>query len=174
MTDLVPIPDRWERYEQMRREGRLLRTAWTDHDRACWIAALSPEAGKARDAAACPAEVMPVWLAYLTPSVDDNVSSPAWPEMARRYGACARGWHRLDDAAWRRVEGAVRLTSLAVAHEAVSLDEWGVIPAIDDVVRLLREGGDPEEWAAAEAAAWAAAEAVGDAWASVWAAGGRR
>jgi hypothetical protein len=169
----IPIPDRVERYETLRREGRLLRRAWTRTDadgreRACWLAALSPEAGAVERPAACPAEVMPPWLAELTPSLDDGVSAgDRWDEFAERLGRCAAGWHVLDDSAWARAEVEVKLEALAVAREAVTVDEWGIIPAIDEVSRLLRDGGSPEEWAAARAAvegAWAAAGAA--AWAA--------
>jgi hypothetical protein len=42
-------------------EGRIVRQQWTDgHERACLLAALSPEAGRAGDASACPAYVIRV------------------------------------------------------------------------------------------------------------------
>jgi hypothetical protein len=74
--------------------GRLIRGAWTGTDSqgrrtACLLAALSPEAGRSKDPGACPASVMPAWLAHLTPWIDDAGSKEAWPGTVRRYAELA-------------------------------------------------------------------------------------
>jgi hypothetical protein len=166
MTTLS-MTDRVTRYETIRVEGRLIRRAWTKTDDAgrelaCWLAALSPEVGAVKHAGACPADVMPAWLALLTPDLDDRVSDGAWPAFAERFGACAARWSVLDDAAWRRVEVAVLRECLAVASE--STDDARVLATIAEVDRLLRDGGTPEARAAAREEAWAAA------WAAAWSA----
>lgn len=174
-TTTLNMNERVERYETLRREGRLLRRAWTGLDedgreRACWLAALSPEAGEAKGAGACPADVMPTWLARLTPDLDDGVSDDAWPDFAERYGQCAAKWGRLDDAAWRRVEVAVLQECLAIARESVTADKWGVLPAIEEVDRLLRDGGSDAAQAAARAAEAAEAAEAEASWAAARAA----
>ncbi len=155
----------------LRAEGRALATAlldekrraWTaGHDRACLLAALSPEAGEAQSAAACPARVMPLWLAELTPWIDDSPSDDAWPHVVRRYASLARRWHVLDSAAWERARiGAL----LAIVEEARTHagDDARVIAAIDGVIAWLRRGAPESERLAladAEAAAAVAAVAV--------------
>ena len=161
---MVTHEQRAARLRQYIDEDRLLRYAWTDDSdgrhRACLLAALAPECGEARSASACPADVMPPWLAHLTLEIDDRGSEEAWPAMVRWYAACAARWHVLDAAAWERVRVAHLLECLIIAREAVTEDRWGVLAALDEVVRLLREGGTEQEWAAARAAAWAAAEAA--------------
>ena len=62
--------------QQLIDEGRLIRRAWAGTDdqgreTACLLAAISPEAGQAQNPNACPAHVMPQWLAHLTPWIDD-------------------------------------------------------------------------------------------------------
>ena len=69
-------------------EGRLIRNAWTGTDAegrhtACLLAAIAPVCGEEESASVCPAEVMPEWLAHLTPWMDDNGTSGAWPASRR-------------------------------------------------------------------------------------------
>jgi hypothetical protein len=114
------IESRVERLHTLINEDRIIRNEWTGTDEqgretACLLAALSPEAGEAEDAGACPASVMPEWLVHLTPWVDDYSSEAAWPRMVRRYAACAARWSSLDDAAWRRVEVATRRVAVVEA-----------------------------------------------------------
>jgi len=112
--------ERIERLNTMIREDRIARHVWSKVDKrgrevACLLAALSPEAGNARLADACPAEVMPAWFANLTPWIDDNGSAAEWPRVVRRYAACASRWSSLDEAAWRRVEVATRRVAVVEA-----------------------------------------------------------
>jgi hypothetical protein len=112
--------ERIERLNTMVDEGRVIRNAWTGLDEqgretACLLAALSPEAGEAEDAEACPASVMPTWFANLTPWIDDEASDTEWHRTVHRYAACAARWSTLDNAAWRRVEIASRRASVVEA-----------------------------------------------------------
>ena len=114
------IESRVERLNTFIHEGRIVRHAWTGLDEqgretACLLAALSPEAGEARAACACPAAVMPGWFANLTPWMDDHGSEAEWHRTVRRYAACAARWSILDNAAWRRVEIASRRASVVEA-----------------------------------------------------------
>jgi hypothetical protein len=141
-------------------EGRLIRRAWTaGHDRACLLAALSPEAGAAQTAAACPAELMPPWLAYLTPWLDDAPSEHAWPGVVRRYASLARRWHVLDGEAWRRAEIASLLAIVEEARTHAS-DDARVLSAIDGVIAWLRRGAPHHESTRVRDAAAAAAAAA--------------
>ena len=155
--------DRVDRLDAMVRENRVIRGSWTrGHDRACLLAALSPEAGYAESAAACPAEVMPPWLAYLTPWLDDAPSADAWPHIVRRYASLARRWHVLDGKAWRRAEIASLLAIVEEARTHAGGDPR-VLSAIDGVIAWLRRGAPHHEStrvrdaaaAARASAAWA-------------------
>jgi hypothetical protein len=189
----VKIESRVERLHTLINENRVIRNDWVGTDEqgretACLLAALSPEVVEHRNASACPADVMPAWLAYLTPWMDDNVSEAEWPRIVRRYAACAARWSSLDEAAWRRVEVAARRSSVVEAmshttqedvldaHRAVLawLDSempeqsrdalWGTVEAVVAAAESRRRR------AGAAAAAWASLEAVGAAATSVRAA----
>lgn len=183
---------RVERLNSMIRENRITRHNWLTVDEqgrevACLLAALSPEAGEAESPAACPASVMPEWFAHLTPWIDDHSSATAWPQVIRRYAACAAKWSALDDAAWRRVEVAARRASVveAISHtteEQVLAACRGVLAWLDAgmpesshaAVKAAMEAraaatGAVEARAAATGAAVAAATAAAEAWRS-WAA----
>jgi hypothetical protein len=149
--------ERIDRLDRVIRENRLIRGKWTaGHGRACLLAALSPEAGAAQSAAACPAELMPPWLAYLTPWLDDAPSADAWPHIVRRYASLARRWHVLDGRAWDRARiGAL----LAIVEEARAHAGDDAIPlaAIDGVIAWLHRGAPESERRGVEDAAAAAA-----------------
>jgi hypothetical protein len=122
------IEYRVERLNTLINEGRIVRHAWLGTDEqgretACLLAALSPEVAEQEAASACPAELMPGWMVYLTPWIDDNSSESTWPSAIRRYAACAARWSALDDAAWRRVEVAARRAAVV---EAMKTTEDGL------------------------------------------------
>lgn len=149
--------ERLERLDAMIRENRIIRCAWTERDRACLLAALSPEAGQAQSASACPAEIMPEWLAYLTPWLDDAPSEEAWPALVRRYAALARRWHALDADGWERARIGVLIAIVTEARSYCPSNEAVTLTAIDEVLAWLRRGA-PEAGREAAARSAAAAE----------------
>jgi hypothetical protein len=159
--------------------GTLTRRAWRDTDadgreRACLLAALAPECGYQESADVCPADVMPAWLAELTPWIDDAGSDAAWPGVVRRYAAVAARWHRLDAETWRRLDYRVR--ALAVREAMRHTDHVDMLAACERVASLCERaaaGGEvgSKEWAAArETVSWAAEEAAEAAGTAAWAA----
>lgn len=181
----VEIESRVERLNRMMDEGRIIRNDWTGIDEqgretACLLAALAPEVAEAETASACPASLMPAWLAYLTPWMDDNCSDTEWSQMIRRYAACAARWSVLDDAAWRRVEIVARRVAVVEAMRHTSDEQ--VLPACREVLTWL-DADMPESShaavkvaaaavAAAGAAAGVAAEAAAKATKAAWGAWG--
>ena len=112
------LVERVARLNKMVADNRILRGAWTDgHERACLLAALSPEAGCQESASACPSWVMPEWLAHLTPWIDDECSHDNWDKIVGKYANLAGRWHVLDDAAWDRCHLATRRAILAEAMQ---------------------------------------------------------
>lgn len=186
--DFTEIESRVARLNTLVSEGRIARNEWFGIDEqgratACLLAALSPEAGDAENADFCPAAVMPLWLAHITPWIDDACSETAWPRVIRRYAACAARWSALDDAAWRRVEiatrraaveEAMRHTSNKTVHGATVLGACrGVLVWLD---ADMPESSQAAVKMAAQAAAWAAVadrQAAAAAQAAAWAASGR-
>lgn len=145
-------------------DGRLIRNSWASTDKdgralACLLVALAPEAAGG-DASACPASVIPAWLAHLTPLIDDCVSQREWPTVIREYARFVRaGAVSLDNAGWRRVQARFMICVLAEAPS-----EPGV--AVAALWTRVMAGDEPsaEDWSAAEAATeWAAG-----AWAGAW------
>jgi uncharacterized protein YaeQ len=151
--------------------GTLIRNEWGDgKERACLLAAMSPEVATARDASACPASVMPQWLALITPNMDDRGTLAEWPAFIARYANLANRWHVLDDDAWVR---ALRESKIAILREARShTKNRGALTAIDEVIAWI-ERGEPEEERVEvrrAAAAYADAYAYADAAAAAYAA----
>ncbi len=151
-----------ERIENLNRHidaGTLVRNEWGDgHERACLLAALSPESSQGQSPSVCPASVMPQWLAHLTPWMDDAGSKEAWPAMVRRYADLASRWRTLSDDQWSRLDFAARKIALESCLEHNKA-------ACEPVLRLLDQSiaGDhvpAKDWDAAARAAWAAADAA--------------
>ena len=152
--------ERLNRLDTMMQEGRIIRRAWTyGRDRACLLAALSPEVGRAESASACPAEVMPAWLAHLTPWLDDAPSEETWPGIVQRYAGLARRWHVMDEAGWERARIGALIAIVSEARRSCPQHEAHALAEIDGVVAWLRRGAPESERSAARSAAEAAREA---------------
>lgn len=170
----MEMHERVARLREMVDGGRIIRGGWTEgHDRACLLASLSPEVARAQDASACPASVMPGWLAELTPRIDDHTSAESWPVIVRRYADLAGRWHVLDAAAWERACVRALLAIVREARAHCPADESAVLSAIDGVIAWLEAGAPEDERArvgevalVASDAAWTAEEASVAAWAA--------
>lgn len=149
--------ERLDRLDTMISEGRLIRGDWTNgEDHACLLAALAPEAGEAKNVSACPAAVMPRWLAELTPWIDDSGSSAQWPAQVRRYANVARRWHVLQKADWRRLDFEIRAFAVREARSHVPASAELALSAIDGVLVLLdseAQGRPVASWSDAGTAA---------------------
>lgn len=119
MKNDTKLESRFDQLDRLIAEGNLLRGSWTEgQERACLLAALSPEVATEKHPSACPASLMPPWLAYLTPAMDDNGSREAWPAMVRRYAQLARRWAVLGPIAWGRLDQRARAAVVSEAHAA--------------------------------------------------------
>lgn len=136
--------------------GLVCRRAWAHTSagvrRACLLATLAPECGEAQSASACPADVMPAWMAHLVPRIDDCGTAAEWPRLMRRFAAALRHCATLDDEGWRRLDYRCR----AVALREVPAPAAGHRAAVESALSLFdREGrGDAvtgDEWKVAKA-----------------------
>lgn len=121
MTITLTYDERVKRLNTFFQTGRIIRSEFVSRNdegkqTACLLAAMSPEVGVTEDTASCPADVMPRWLADVTPTIDDAGSLDAWHSMVQRYANLAGDWHRLSDAAWERL----RRLSIRIALAEVS------------------------------------------------------
>jgi hypothetical protein len=174
----VNLNERFNRLDTFITEDRLVRKQWGDgQERACLLLALAPEVGAKGAVERCPAYLIPSWLAYLTPDLDDCGTEAAWPAMVRRYSVVVRrGATTLDDAGWRRV---LARTMLAVLAEVTPHDLSGSCARVAALWTRVLAGDEPreEEWVVGAAAARAAvgqgaggvAEAAATGAAAAWA-----
>lgn len=158
---MLTLKERFARLNQMIEKGDLLRSQWTDgKERACLLAALSPEAGERQSATACPANVLPAWFAQLTPSMDDNGSLDEWPAFVKRYAdVVRRAAESLDADGWRRTEYRVRALAVSEAMKHTTYEP--TLAACSVVVNLCQKVAEGEEISEEErSAAWSAARSA--------------
>ena len=156
-----------ERLQDFLDSGRLIRKAWTGTDAqgretACLLAALSPEVAATHNEADCPADIMPQWLAYLTPWFDDAGSVEAWPTMKQRFAGLVKRWSVLTATDWRQLDYTCRRIAVEEAAQHYNGEKFPMVrAAIGTVIALCcrAENSDypsDEEWEAARATAEAA------------------
>lgn len=121
----MTIDQRFDTLDQLIEENRVIRWQWNvpaddtadGRERLCLLAAISPEVVTAQTHAACPAALLPGWLAELTPSIDDHTSGDKWPQIIREFSRAVRaGAARLDAAGWERVKLRLLLAIVGVAR----------------------------------------------------------
>ena len=171
--------ERFDRLDCMIQEGRLLRNQWTGVDaagkeRACLLAAISPEVAGSHVSVSCPADVIPSWLAQLTPAMDDNGTQEQWFPFVQRYSLVLRvASEKLTEKQWEAVQYRVRI---GIIQESMShVTDTKVLEACSSIIRLCEQAAegnnpDPAAWSAAESAAksaaWSAAESAAESAAS--------
>ena len=153
----------------------LTRRRWTAEEQgrhlACLLAAMVPKCGERETSDACPATVIPEWLAHLTPWIDDAGSQDRWPGVVREYACLLRASVALSSEQCQRLDFACRAVAVREERDQISKNaqigkKAQRIAAIDAVLELLDHasaGGmvSDQEWVAARAAAPAEAwEAV--------------
>jgi hypothetical protein len=160
---MIDFDERYDRLDMYIAEDRLIRGAWmgaaNGRETACLLTALSPEVGERLTASACPSELMPAWMAYVTVWLNDSGSHEAWPGMVRRYATLARRWHVLTPEAWQRLDYAVRGLCVreAIRHttDTVELAVCSSVVSLCDRAAAAAAAG-AAVWATEEAAVWAA------------------
>lgn len=155
----MSLSERFDRLDTYIREDRILRHRWEDTDadgraRACLLSAIAPEVLEEDGGriGSCPAEVMPAWLAYLTPELDDRTSESSWREIIRRYAhVVRRAALSLDVHGWHRAHCSAALAVLAEARRNplhVHAQQDGVLDRVCARLRREIEGDDlpRSEW----------------------------
>lgn len=106
------IEERFDLLDASIERNLVIRHAWRQgENRACLLLTLAPEIeseeakdGKFYVVARCPSELLPLWLAGLTPEIDDRGTEEAWPAMIRRYARVVRrAALTLNSEQWRFV-----------------------------------------------------------------------
>ena len=164
------------------RENRLIRYQWTiPTNKVGNLFVFSPRylPRLLRRVDACPASVMPLWLAHITPWIDDAGTKERWMPFVRRYAAVAKRWHVLDAEEWTRLEYQVRALAVREAALHISNDytDAAKVRKVCETSAALcdrRAAGEEvstAEWGAAYGAADAAYGAADAAYAARSAAG---
>ena len=175
MTNITKNMNAYDRLDKFISEGRIVRRVWGDgKERACLLSALAPECAEATDSYACPAELMPAWLARMVPEMDDEGSEAAWEGFVKDFAAAIRKTAGWEVGEWQQLEYKVKIIAIEEAMQHTKDEE--VLEICGKVISLLLRAGAgedvAEELAAAEDAAWAAAwvAAEADKEAAAWAA----
>ena len=147
--------------------GTLAQGVWHDQGKdgreiACLLGAIHPSVKKAAD---CNGDLMPMWLAELTPTLFDGIAAENIYPMARRYGELVGRWHVLSGARWdgiltrvliRCIDDAV--TAARPANEGK--DYWPAVAAACEQVKAALNDGDADALSAAWSAAASAARSA--------------
>ena len=126
------IHQRFASLDERIKDGRVTRGRWFDgrffgheqgFERACLLLALAPEvipAGGVPDATGCPAWLLPPWLAFLTPDMDDKGNIEEWYALIVRYSQVVRRVPFLSQESQRRLDYAVRAAILRLGMQCDS------------------------------------------------------
>jgi len=154
MTTTTDLAAAVHRLDRAIAAGDVIRNEWTRTEdgraRVCLLATLAPACGVRKSAAACPASVLPAWLAECVPWIDDAGTEGAWPEMVRDFADLLRDSASASPEMWARLNLHWRRSSLAeaMAHTA-NLAVLGVSAEIAAMLdaELGGDAIDPEAWA---------------------------
>ena len=164
----INIDQRFDHLERMLSENRVLRGFWTNgkkadegFEKACLLAALAPEVmvpGEDEyhesfypEIGLCPAEVMPVWFAELTPSMDDLGSGEEWRSFANRYAKTIRlAAKTLGEEGWAKAESRAQAAILRLVRPNLFPHRLPVVDRILQILDRAAEGlvteTESEEW----------------------------
>lgn len=143
--------------------GTLIQGKWHDRDRdgreiACLLGAIHPTVKSPAD---CNGDLMPMWLAELTPTMFDGLPAEAVIPIAKRYGDLVGRWHVLSTAQWDAIltRVLIRCVDDAVTAARSVCEGQPYWPAVDAACKQVRAvlNGDGDIKAAGAAAAAAAA-----------------
>lgn len=133
---------RFDRLRDFIAQGRIVQGKWGDGvQTACLLFALAPEITSNGYIANCPANLIPSWLANLTPMIDDKTSKSAWSGIIRRYAdTVQRGATDLDQLGWERV---LARFMASILREIVQYDATGECEKVIGMWMATLEGNGP-------------------------------
>src|SRR6185295_5775000 len=154
-------------------EGRLTQGYWHSkaedgRDIACLLGSIHPSVTRASQ---CNGDLMPMWLAALTPVLFDGILTAEIVSIARRYGALIGRGHALSLEAWGRVLSRFLIRTIDEAVDAARPVSEGKSywPAIDVDCNQTKSAFDTGEKADLREAARAAEASAPRVTATAWA-----
>ncbi|MEI9966014.1 MAG: hypothetical protein WDM92_16615 [Caulobacteraceae bacterium] len=156
------------------REGRLEQHTWHGEAEgrkvACLLGAIHPDIDSTD---ACPANLMPEWMARLTVRLFDGVATASITAIGEAYAARLHRWSALDAEAWERVrKGFITETLADVVTRARAKagenppEPWGkAVAIINRLAELLLDPSTPlSAFRALRDEAYGVRRAAWDAW----------
>jgi hypothetical protein len=150
------ITERRNYLSSLHEQGLIRPGAWSTDERGrhfvCLLSAISPEVEAEESASACPADVMPAWLAHLIVSAYDGASNDGRSRLVQLYLDTMTKWSQLSPAAWRQCDLTLRREALNIILPFAGTSGPVVIQVHALISRALN-GDEPSEaqWAAAAA-----------------------
>jgi hypothetical protein len=146
-------------------EGRLIRGAWSKEREGKHLGCLLHATGGYEKVAACPAELMPRWMAETTIKLFDGLPDDAVVDISKRYADLIGRWNRFTPSNWDHVlrRWLARVIDQAVDAVPASAQSENYWPAIEKAcveVKAALKSGDKAAAGRAALAARAAADAA--------------
>lgn len=144
--------------------GALIQGGWhrrgdDGRELACLLGSIHPQVQSPAD---CNGDLMPMWLAELTPALFDGISAADVVPIARRFGGLVARWHALTDAQWSGILTRFLVSTIDDAVAAAKplcegMPYWAAVASACEQSKAAIISGDR---AAARTAANAAANAA--------------
>jgi hypothetical protein len=115
-----------KRVKKIAKDKRIIRDNWSNEVRVynqvtqrvsvtyqyCLLGAMHKECAINRHHSYCPKEIMPMFMAAITPIIDDYVSLENWEAMVHRYISLASKWYKLTPQKWSEIERYAAIAAL--------------------------------------------------------------
>src|SRR6185312_10824868 len=146
--------------------GTLVQGQWHAREEgreiACLLGSMHPGVRSSED---CNGDLMPLWLAKLTPALFDGIAPEHIYSIARRYGGLVARWHVLKHEQWESLLTTFLVRTIDEAVDAArpvagNMPYWS---AVDDACAAVKEAiksGDEIKKRMARSAAAASAYAA--------------
>jgi hypothetical protein len=115
-----------KRVKKLAKAKRIIRDNWSSKVRVynpvtqrvivsyqyCLLGAMHKESAINMHHNYCPQEIMPKFMAAITPIIDDYVSREKWEHMVQRYIGLASKWYKLTPEKWSEIERYAAIAAL--------------------------------------------------------------
>ncbi len=115
-----------KRAKKLAKAKRIIRDNWSNKVRVynqvtqrvsvtyqyCLLGAMHKESAINRHHNYCPQEIMPKFMAAITPIIDDYVSREKWEAMVEKYISLASKWYKLTPQKWSEIERYAAIAAL--------------------------------------------------------------
>jgi hypothetical protein len=144
-----------KRAKNLAKTKRIIRDSWSNKVRSynpvtqrvsvthqyCLLGAMHKESAINRHHSYCPQEIMPKFMAAITPIIDDYVSRENWESMVQRYISLASKWYRFTPDQWSEIERYAAIAALFYYGDKTNVYEHTInAPKYNDNIVEVLEG----------------------------------